>query len=96
VKGAGVKTDHSVLIFKVAGLTISEWSHDGKCRIWCESNRKSPELYQDLYIAENLREHENKNFHHHGSERYGWQKKVADYIERYTGIHMPVRQYEVR
>ena len=96
VKGAGVKADHSVLIFKVAGLTISEWSHDGKCRIWCESNRKSPELYKELYIADSLRENENIGFNHHHSEKYSWQKKVSEYIERYTGIKMPVSKYEVR
>lgn len=96
VKGVGVKADHSVLIFKVAGLIITEWSHDGKCRIWCESNRKSPAMYEMNYEAEKLRENENEGFNHHSSERYGWQKKIADYIQRYTGIKMPAYKYEVR
>lgn len=96
VKGSGVKTDHSVLIFKVAGLTICEWSHDGKCRVWCESNRKSPKMYEDSYLSEQLREHENVGFPHHSSEKYSWQKKVAEYIERYTGIKMASRKYEIK
>ena len=95
VKGTGVKVDHSVLIFIVAGLTITEWSHDGKCRIWCESNRKSPDLYEMNYEAEKLRENENESFNHHTSERYGWQKKIADSIQKYTGIKMPAYKYEV-
>lgn len=96
VKGSGVKADHSVLIFKVAGLTISEWSHDGKCRVWYESNRKSPKLYEDSYLAEQLREHENFGIPHHSSEKYSWQKKLSEYIEHHTGIRMPSRKYEVR
>jgi hypothetical protein len=96
VKGSGVKADHSVLIFKVGGLTISEWSHDGKCRVWYESNRTSPKLYEDFYQAEQLREHENFSIPHHSSERYNWQNKLSDYIEHHTGIRMSRQKYEVK
>ena len=91
VKGSGVKADHSVLIFKVGGLTICEWSHNGKCRIWLESNKDSPKLYEDSYQAEQLRQNEDLGIAHQTS----WQFKVANHIQFYTGIRRPIYKNEV-
>jgi hypothetical protein len=104
VRGSGVKSDHSVLIFKVGDLTICEWSHDGKCRIWLEANKNSPRLYENNYEADHLRTksqkivrgHKEDGISHINSKGYWWQKKLAEFIENYTGIKMPSRKYEIK
>ncbi len=95
IKGRGVKPDHSVLIFKLGELTICEWSHVGKCRIWFERNNKSPRLYENSYLAEELREHEDYSLPHQSSKRHAWQRKLAEYIKHHTGIKMPYYRYEI-
>ncbi len=95
LSGSGVKSDHSVLILKLHDITICEWSHNGKCRIWSEGNKKSPKLYESSYIAEQLREHENFSLPHQRSEYYSWQLKLADYIHEKTGVKMPKYKYEI-
>ena len=94
LKGSGVKSDHSVLIFKLRELTICEWSHVGKCRIWFENNKRSPRLYENSYLAEVLREYEDYSLPHQRSENYTWQRKLAEHIEYHTGIKMPNYKYE--
>jgi hypothetical protein len=96
LRGSGVKPDHSVLIFKLQGLIICEWSHQGKCRIWNERNKKSPRLYEKEYLAKYLREHENFSQPHQSSETYAWQHKIAEHIKDKTGIKMPSYKYEIK
>ncbi len=45
----GVQGNHSVLLLKVAGLTVSEWSHSGACRVWLSDNENRPRLYAKHY-----------------------------------------------
>ena len=47
LQGAG--GDQSVLLLRMPGVTIAEWSHNGSCRFWLDGNRKVPKLYQDSY-----------------------------------------------
>jgi hypothetical protein len=103
VRGLGVKSDHSVIIFKVGDLTICEWSHDGKCRIWFDNNKNAPKLYKNSYevgelhvISEKIvNGHKGDGISHIRSKEYWWQMKLAGFIENNTGIKMSKRKYEV-
>ena len=95
IQGYGVKPDHSVLILKIGELTICEWSHEGKCRIWHSNNKKSPRLYENIYLAQNLREFDDFKLPHQNSKQYTWQKKLSDHIEYHTGIKISKLKYEV-
>lgn len=37
-RGANVQVNHSVLLLCIRGVTIAEWSHNGKCRVWRRGN----------------------------------------------------------
>ena len=51
----GAQPDHSVLLMRIGGLTIAEWSHSGKMRFWREGNRSAPKLHRDEYQGPELR-----------------------------------------
>ncbi len=90
---------HSVLLMKIAGLTIAEWSHNGKCRIWL-SEQKAPRLYRNRYLRPELIDNDVKivehyidtGIAHHGSEFGTWQGQVAAFIRKRTAVD--VRQHE--
>ena len=52
-KGANPK--HSVLLFKIGNLILSEWSYNGKIRGWRNGSETAPEFYKKEYIAGELR-----------------------------------------
>ncbi len=83
---AGAASDQSVLLMRIGGVTIAEWSHNGSCRIWCEENVSAPRLYDDDYARAQL-VCNSADFvqPHHSSASGGWQSHVARQIKRYTG-----------
>jgi len=87
-----VKADanQSVLLMRIGGLTIAEWSHNGKCRIWthrsADSDRNAPILYWVEYEAIELRASSDEAYTHHGSAQNNWQSKVHNCVRNYTGI----------
>ena len=80
---------HSVLLFRISDLTLSEWSFNGKIRIWRAENKYKPVFYKKEYLRKTLIAKSNKAITHYNPERYYWQKQVSDYIEKYTGIPCP-------
>ncbi len=83
LQGAG--GDQSVLLLRMPGVTIAEWSHNGKCRFWLDGNRKAPNLYQDSYHRYDIQWGRDFAQTHHGSEYGSWQDKIANWIEENTG-----------
>lgn len=77
----------SVLLLKIGGLTVAEWSHNGSCRIWTKSERGAPALYKKSYNATKLRAASWRK-PHGGSESFKWQYAIAEKIRRNTGISM--------
>ena len=83
LQGAG--GDQSVLLLRMPGVTIAEWSHNGKCRFWLDGNRKAPKLYQGSYHRYDIQWGRDFAQTHHGSEYGSWQDKIANWIEENTG-----------
>jgi hypothetical protein len=88
-----VQGNHSVLLMRIGSLTICDWSHDGKCRIWKNGNRFAPMLYKGEYSRGGLMSGADYEFIHHGSEWGSWQNKVVDAIEAETGIELDFDDY---
>ena len=86
LQGAG--GDQSVLLLRMPGVTIAEWSHNGKCRFWLDGNRKVPKLYQDSYHRYDLQWGRDYAQAHHGSQYGSWQEKIANWIEENTGARV--------
>jgi hypothetical protein len=78
----GVQLNHSVLILRIAGLVVVEWSHMGTCRIWRQSNRYCPHPYRPEYTRPNLVENADFEQRHIGH----WRDKVEDWIRAETGL----------
>ena len=84
----GVNHIHSVLLFQVGDLILSEWNYNGKVRIW-NSSKYSPKFYKKEYSREELIKKPKKEFIHSSPNTYCWQKKLSRYIEKYTYISCP-------
>ncbi|EPR43453.1 hypothetical protein dsx2_2304 [Desulfovibrio sp. X2] len=85
----GALGTQSVLLMRIGGLTIAEWSHSGACRIWLTPTGVTPDFYKLTYGAASLRGTPDEKIIHNGSERYRWQNRVARYIRNSTGITWP-------
>jgi hypothetical protein len=93
-----IDTDHSVLLLRIDKLTIVDWSHDGKCYIWRDGNRRAPVLWpnppKQLYTRDELRMgSDNDGVSHMASQNGSWQARIAEYIRRHTGINASAREY---
>jgi hypothetical protein len=92
----GVQAGHAVLLLRIGGLVIADWSHDGSCRIWVSGNRKTPNFYRTRYRRDDLVNHEDFSQRHVSSERGNWQSAVAGFIRSKTGIALTINQYMPR
>ena len=95
---AGAYSNQSVLLMRINGLIIAEWSHNGKCRIWNQRESQDkragvPQLYLKEYRAEELRTAADFEQVHGGSNRATWQRKVHDYIRGRTNISLRTTDY---
>ena len=90
----GNDADQCILMMRIGGLTICEWSHMGKCRIWREGDKKAPKLYGPLYRGDELKySGPDAEFSHMGSENGRWQDRIAEHIEDRTGIQLRRHEY---
>lgn len=96
----GAQSDQSVLLMRMPGITIAEWSHSGSCHLWLDGVRGAPNLYQQEYSAYALRRpypypdvpgaHSQR---HHGSENGRWQDQIAGWLRENTGIEVDRDRY---
>ena len=83
----GAAYGQSVLLMRMAsGVTISEWSHSGACRLWLGGNRAAPRMYGPEYTRHDLFHDQDHRQVHHGSETGSWQHALADWLEENTGL----------
>ena len=95
-RGQGVQKNHAVLILRIGQLLITDWSHNGKYRIWNEgtaSGRPIPKPYRRTYSRQELVRDPDHGGSHHGSENGRWQAHLASYIAKQTGIRLGSRDY---
>ncbi len=95
-------SDKSVLLLRVSGLTIAEWSHDSPCFVWPADARRAPKLHGKEYEREQLRGADADiarglchSQWHRGSENYTWQGQLANHIARQVGVSIPLSEYRV-
>jgi hypothetical protein len=94
--GLNVSANHSVLLMRIGGLTIAEWSHNGTCRIWLRGNKTAPRLYEQEYVRQELVNGCDWHQRHAGAPQGTWQESVADFIQYQTGISMARSVYMPR
>lgn len=99
--GGGHQRNHAALIMQIENLIITEWSHNGKCRIWTQENENAPKLYQKEYTRYDLTENSEKivshyatkGITHHSSNSGKWQSQIASFINRHTNIRLSMNEY---
>lgn len=86
---SNIELIHSVIFMKIGDLVISEWTHDGKVRIYKAGNQRVPKFYLNRYSPQNLRSDVAPDYKkiHLGY----WQNDVEDYIYNETGIKGPFK-----
>ncbi len=94
--GSDAHRSHSVLLMRIGGLNIAEWSHNGTCRIWREGSKKAPKLYEAKYSRSDLTTSASFSQPHHGSADGNWQYKIAAFVESETGIRLARSEYMPR
>jgi hypothetical protein len=90
----GASSDQSALLLRLGDITVMEFSHSGRARIWGEKDKSSPrfktipELHAKSYSADNLRADcpENQMFTHDPSGT--WRISVDRCITRLSGKTM--------
>ncbi len=90
ITGGGVNADHSMLLLKIGKYIISEWTHSGKLRIYRETNRYAPLLYQKSYDTYKIRADNHADFYmaHHAS----WRPKLASVLH-YQANAQPKKEF---
>lgn len=85
--GGGAQSMHSVLLMKIGDLVISEWTHNGKLRMFAQGAAHTPALYQQTYHPHLIRTdvYAKEALVHH----INWKPKFARRIHHYTGINNP-------
>lgn len=83
--------NHAVLILCIGSLTVADFSHDGKCRLWHSGNRYAPKPYEKNYAARSGLMHggAESGYVHSGN----WQDRVAKKIYDETGIRLSQKEY---
>ena len=77
----GALHDHAVLLMRIGGLTIADWNHNGKCRIWKKDNKRAPKFHQRYYFADELRKGNDADFRH--DPQGNWRNDVASHINEW-------------
>ena len=92
-KGSGVKSVHAALVMRIGDLTITEWNHSGKYRVWHSDKQSAPAFYKVRYTKGQLMRDPDFEASHHGSENGSWQGKLASLIAEWTGVRVTYREY---
>lgn len=72
-----------------------EWSHDAACRVWQDSN-VPVSIGQTIYYRSDFFTGTHvERFEHRGAEEYRWQDRLAQWIQKETGIR-PSSSYYLR
>lgn len=94
------QSDQSVLLMRLPGVTIAEWSHSGSCHLWLDGVPGAPVMYKLRYSAYETRrpfpyEHVAgaHSQRHDGSPTGRWQDATARWLRENTGIRLARRRY---
>lgn len=84
---------HSSLILQIGNQIIAEWSHDGSCRFWMDTdNSHAPEFYKSSYFGYQLRAMNGGEGFEYIGHRGRWEVKFAKRIFDQSGVRHPVYQ----
>jgi hypothetical protein len=89
----GGPTSSSSIIIQIGDLRIAEWSDNGSCRFWSDSDPNAPKPYAKIYDGGKLRTTVGRTdfeYQSHVPASPGWEGKFAGIIHRRTSILHPL------
>lgn len=89
---SGGPASSSSIIMQIGDLRISEWSDNGSCRFWSDTDPGAPKLYAKIYDGGKLRTTAGGadfEYESHVPASPGWEGKFAGIIHRRTSITHP-------
>lgn len=89
--GNNVKSNHAVLLLRVGGLVITEWSHVGKFRVWNADNDQVPRFYKPNYQRKELVLNPDFEASHQASDYGRWQYKLSTFIRKQSGFSIRMK-----
>ena len=89
----GAEGNQSVLLLRLPGVTIAEWSHNGACRFWLDGTPDAPALYRSAYFREDLMGKPDHRQPHYGSSEGLWQDEIAHWLRDNTGVEIDRAEY---
>ena len=87
---SGAQSNQSVLLLKLPGLIVAEWSHAGACRVWKVNDPNAPSMFSPEYTGSDLRSDCSYAQSHHGTQGGTWQAELSGWIEDQTNVHIPM------
>lgn len=91
---SGAGPDQSVLLMKIGGLSVAEWSHSGKLRFWPSKDPAAPILRKESFTGAELRNNSMiitdefgrlyDGITHHADGK--WRQRAARVIRENTGL----------
>lgn len=96
----GAQSDQSVLILRLPGVTIAEWSHNGSCHMWLDGMDGAPVLREKEYHVNQVRrrypypiEYGAYSQRHDGSATGRWQDAIALWLRKNTDLKIDRELY---
>lgn len=89
----GWQRDQSVLLMRLPGVVVAEWSHNGSCRFWLDGDTDAPTLYKKMYHRQEFTAGVRFVQRHDGSPEGRWQGKIAEWLRLNAGIQVNRSEY---
>ena len=91
----GAQSDQSVLLLRMPGVVIAEWSHSGSCHMWLDGMPGAPNLFEQEYHVRQVRrpypyprEYGAYSQRHDGSPTGRWQDAIVRWLRANTEVEI--------
>ena len=88
--------NQSIFVFQIERYIFSEWSHNGKLRIYRTNNAATNFFEYNSITRQNLTENFIFEQTHHSPKSYSWQKKISDWMLKHCNIYKTERDWGLR
>lgn len=82
----------SVMLMRIGGYVVAEWSHAGSVRIWAQDDARAPALGNLAYYADEVRAECLHDQRHDGTARFAWQSDLADWLAKRVGVRIGINE----
>lgn len=82
----------SVMLMRIGGYIVAEWSHAGSVRIWAQEDARAPAIGDFSYYADEMRADCLYDQRHDGTARYAWQSDLGDWLAKRVGVRIGINE----